>query len=156
MNDAADAPPADKPLRLLVESEADLPPVAALLQDAAGKVSDVAYLRGRRRFALLVNRFRWEDKARAEKERRGYERVRTLIEFHNVLAARARGVDASAPDAAFSLLDVMFIPTEECAGSVRILLAGGGEVALEVEALEIRVTDVTRPWKARGAPAHED
>lgn len=145
----------ERPLRLIAETAEDLPPLAALMQDAVARVGDVAFLGKRRRFVILLNRFRWEDKARAEGERRAYERVRALLEVENVLAARAHGVDATAQDAALSLLDLAFDPGEDGTGTLRLILAGGGEIALEIEALDLRLSDMTRPWEARSAPDHD-
>jgi hypothetical protein len=39
---------------------------------------------------------------------------------------------------------------------VEIVLAGGGAISLQVEALEVTLTDVSRPYRANSgqAPAH--
>jgi Protein of unknown function (DUF2948). len=58
---------ADQPLRLTAETDEDLKVIAALCQDAVGKVGDGVYMPKKRRFVLQMNRFRWEDKDAAEK-----------------------------------------------------------------------------------------
>ena len=50
-------------LRLLAEDEEDLKIISAHVQDAVVRVGDLAYLPKARRFALLLNRYRWEDDA---------------------------------------------------------------------------------------------
>ncbi len=40
--------------------------IAALVQDAVFPITEMRWQKARRRFALLVNRFRWEDREAAE------------------------------------------------------------------------------------------
>jgi hypothetical protein len=146
---------ADRPLRLLAETPEDLAGIAALAQDAVGKVGDGVWMKGRRRFVLQMNRFRWEDKTAAERARRPYERVRAALTLENVTGVRARGVDAFDREAVWSLLSIGFEAAEDGAGTVRLVLSNNAEIAVAVEALDARLVDLTRPWEARGAPAHE-
>ena len=54
------------PLRLIARQAEDVVVLSSLLQDAVFPMSEMRYDRKARRFALLVNRFRWEDRAAAE------------------------------------------------------------------------------------------
>jgi len=69
----------------------------------------------------------------------------------------ARSFDClSAPDAVIELLAIKFDPKEEGAGTVTLVLAGGGAIKLDVECIDAEMSDLTAPWKARGGkPAHE-
>ena len=145
---------ADQPLRLTAESAEDLKVMAALAQDAVGKVGDGVFMPKKRRFVLQMNRFRWEDKAAAERAKRPYERVRSALTLENVSAVRARGVDAFDREAVWALLDIAFDPGADGAGVVRLVLSGGSEIAVSVEAIDASLADLTRPWEARGAPDH--
>jgi Protein of unknown function (DUF2948). len=147
---------ADQPLRLTAETDEDLKVIAALCQDAVGKVGDGVYMPKKRRFVLQMNRFRWEDKDAAEKARRPYERVRSALTLDGVAAVRAKGVDPFDREAVWSLLDLSFDPEEDGAGIVRLVFAGGAEMAVAVEAIDASLVDLTRPWEARGAPNHGD
>lgn len=153
---------AERPLRLRAESVADLQVISALLQDAVTQTGDIAWLPRWRRFTLLVNRFRWEDAARAERQARPFERVRAIVAFESVLAARTSGVDPRERDLVLSILSVGFEPGPDdggaSGGTVRIVLAGDGEIALDTEALEVSITDVTRPYEAQSTrpPRHAD
>lgn len=148
----------DAPLRLIAQEADDLPPLAALVQDAVFPITEMTWSRRQHRFALLLNRFRWEDRAAAEKAGRPYERVRSLLVFDNVLAVRSQGIDRSDADTILSLLSVTFTPGAEGAGRIELVLAGDGAVALEVEALEVTLTDVSRPYIAPSGkvPHHGD
>ena len=116
-------------------------------------------MRRKRRFVLFLNRFRWEDRDRAERAGRPYERVRAVALVENVMAVRATGLDPRDPDQALSVLQLIFEPSgdpEDPSGVLRVVLAGDGEIAIEVEALEMRLEDVPRPYVAPSgkAPDH--
>jgi hypothetical protein len=153
-----DAPFADRPLRLRAESEDDLAVISSLLQDAVGKAGDIAWMPRKRRLVVLLNRFRWEDSADAEKAKRPFERVRSAVTVESVLKVRGRGINPSDKDQVFELLAILFSPVQGCAGTLTLTLAGGGEIALEVECLELALADLSRPWQAKAnhAPEHGD
>jgi hypothetical protein len=110
--------------------------------------------RKHRRFALLLNRFRWEDAAR---RRAGFERVQSVLLIEDAMAVRSQGIDPGDGETVLSLLSVTFEPGEDGTGTVVLTLAGDGAVAVDVEALEVVLRDVTRPWVAPSGkvPAHE-
>ena len=62
------------------------------------------------------------------------------------------GVDPRDRDLVLSLLSLTFEPGEDGAGTLRLILAGDGEIALDVECLDVRLADVTRPYIARSRP----
>jgi hypothetical protein len=147
---------AERPLRLRAETPEDLAVVSTLLQDAVAQTSEIAWARRHRRFSLLLNRFRWEDAAAAERQGRRFERVQAVLDVGGVLRARASGFDPEDRELVLSLLALVFEPGEEGAGTLRLVIAGDGEIALEVECLVLTLSDVTRPYLAHApnAPRH--
>ncbi len=148
----------EKPLRLRALDSEDLTVVAAMLQDAVFPVSEMSWQPAKRRFGLLLNRFRWEDKSAAERQNRRFERVQTMVVIDNVDKMASSGLDRSDTDQILSLLDVHFEMGEDgCSGRVVFTLAGDGAIACAVECLDVTVTDVTRPYGApsRAAPEHK-
>ena len=145
------------PLRLIAQEAADVPVISALLQDAVLPVGEMRLDRKRRRLVALVNRFRWEDSEAAKRAGRGYERVRSLLTVEDVLSAQVQGVDLAAKDVVLSILSLEFVAGDDGMGRLILTLAGDGAVALEVEALDLRLEDVTKPYYApsRQAPDHE-
>jgi len=140
------------PLRLLAEDAADLDVVAAAAQDALVRMGDISFDKKARRFSALLNRFRWEE----AKERGPYERVRAALSFDSVLSVKTRHLRQDAPDALASILSVAFVPSDEPPGGiVRIVLAGGGEIALDVECLDALLADVSQAWPTPRRPDHE-
>jgi hypothetical protein len=147
---------ADRPLRLWATDADDLRVVAALLQDAVVPVSELRFDRGARRFAALVNRFRWEDRDRAA-QAGDFERVQSLLVVRDVLSVASQGFARSDRDLVLSVLTIDFAPGEDGAGEVILRLAGDGDIRLTVECLDVTVRDVTRPYLApsRKAPSHD-
>lgn len=145
---------AEAPLRLRAENAEDLQVIAALTQDAVGKVVNVRYSPRRRRFSLLLYRFRWEDRARAEREKRPCERVAAALTFDDVLRARAAGLDPRQRDAVFNLLDIGFEPAEDGTGAIRVTCSGAASLQMQVECVNVSLVDLTRPWAAGGDPQH--
>ncbi len=134
---------AEAPLRLQALDAEDLKVISALVQDAILPASEMRYERKRRRFAMLINRFRWEEQRDATAER-----VRTLLLIDDVLAVASQGVPRGDPDLVLSVLALEFDPGEDGTGAVSIILAGDGEIRLQVECLSVMLRDVTRPYRA--------
>ena len=148
----------EAPLRLKALDAEDLAVVAALVQDAVFPASEMKWDRKARRFAILLNRFRWEDAPKAEARKRSYERVQTVLAFEDVLKVQSQGVNKSDPDMVYSLLAIAFLPGEDGTGRLELTLAGDGAIAWEVEAVEVILQDVTRPYVAPSnkAPSHPE
>jgi hypothetical protein len=152
-----DAPFSDRPLRLKAESGDDLAVISSLLQDAVGRSGDIVWMPRKRRLVILMNRFRWEDRAAAEAARRPFERVRAALTIEGVLGVKARGIRPAERDGVFALLAIDFDQAEDGAGRLTIRMGGGPEIAVDVECLDAALADLTRPWEARAgkAPEHD-
>ena len=153
MADARFEDGATRPLNLVARDEDDLAVISALVQDAVLTSGDIRYTKSKRRFALLINRFRWEDGTI-----RSPERARCLLVFDDVTSVQGQGVDRKDPDLVLSLLALGFAPGADGTGVVTLTFAGDGALALDVEALEVSLKDVTRPYLApsRLVPKHPD
>lgn len=143
----------EAPLNLGAFDPDDLQVISALTQDAVFTITEMSWKAGQRRFAILLNRFRWEDQGRA---RHAPERVQSVLVVDNVLRVASQGIERSQSDTILSLLSISFHPGEEGSGHVLLTLAGDGALRLEVEALEVTLKDVTRPYVApsRKTPDH--
>lgn len=156
MSDARFEDGDESPLRLIAQDAEGLGVLSALLQDAVFPITEMAYAKGRRRFALMLNRFRWEDEAAARAAGRRFERVQSLLVFEDVLAVRTTGIDRGDGDTVLSLLHIGFEPGADGTGTVTFVLAGDGAIELQIEAMEASLRDVTRPYLAPSgkAPTH--
>ena len=140
------------PLHLVAQDPEDLKVISTLVQDAVLPATELAFDPRRRRFALLLNRFRWEDRVEAERAGRAYERVRSVLVVEDVRKVQTMGFDRAEKDLVLSLLSMDFADGEDGTGRLTLTLAGDGAIALDVEALDLRLEDVTRPYIA---PSHK-
>lgn len=149
---------AERPLRLRAEDAEDLTVISTLVQDAVLPASEMRWERTRRRFSCLINRFRWEDKAVAERQGRGVERVQALLAVEDVMKVGQQGLGTRDADTVLSLLSLAFEPGEDGTGRLVMTFAGDGAVALDVEAVNVVLQDVTRPYLAPAgkSPRHPD
>ena len=158
MSDARFEDADENPLRLIAQDGEGLSVLSALLQDAVFPITEMTYVPRQHRFALLLNRFRWEDRDAAHKARRGYERVQSLLVFEDVLSVQTQGIDRGEAGTVLSLLSFGFTPGEDGTGRVELILAGDGTIALQIEALDATLRDVSRPYLAPSGqvPTHKE
>jgi Protein of unknown function (DUF2948) len=149
------------PLRLRAVDPLDLSVLSAHVQDAVAQVGDIGYEPARRRFALLLNRFMWEDVdrdkgsgAKADKHA-PYRRVRSALHFDSVQRVQTQGMRFGHKDAVAELLTLVYEPKDETAGVIKMTFAGGGAIKLDVECLDAWLTDVSAPWTTEYRPGHE-
>ncbi len=138
---------AGAPLRLLAEDADDLEVISAALQDAVGKVGDIAYEPKARRLTIALNRFRWEGETR--------QRVRSALQLGGVEKVQTRKVRRDLPDAVVELLALTFEPGEAPSGVVTFQFAGGGDLRAEVECVDAILADLSEPWPTPRTPAHK-
>lgn len=138
-------------LRLHALDSEDLALLSAHLQDALVRVGDIAYLPGKRRFALVGSRFDWA----AEMDGR-LERCRSGLHFEGVQRVRCQKVSREQPDAILDLLAVTFEPGPEApGGTIRLTFAGGAAICLDVECVEAQLCDMGPRWKTAARPSHD-
>ena len=158
MTDARFEDGGDSALRLMAQDADSLEIISALVQDAVFPAAEMKWRAKARDFAILLNRFRWEDKDNAEARKRPYERVQTVLVISDVVRVFSQGVDRSDPEMILSLLSLAWEPGEDGTGRITLTLAGDGAIALDVECLNLSLQDMTRPYIAPSgkAPDHPD
>jgi len=138
----------ERPLNLGALDQDDLQVVSTLIQDAVFPASEMIWDASQRRFAILINRFRWEDRSLRDQSGHAVERVQTVLSIDNVLGIASQGIELANKDMILSALSLQFEPGPDAGGTVLLTLAGDGAIKLSVEALEVRLKDVTRPYRA--------
>ena len=93
----------------------------------------------------------------AEMKKKGIDIRTNVLVVEDVRKVQSFGFDRAEKDLVLSLLSISFEPGEDGTGRVTLTLAGDGAVALDVEALEVRLDDVTRPYRAPSGkvPRHD-
>lgn len=140
-------------LKLRAEEPADLEVVSAAVQDAVFTVKDAQWRKAARRFTIALQRYRWEAMDAAGKG----ERVPAVLAMEGVLSVKARKVALGRPQAVASILALQFEPAAEPPGGVLVVsLAGGGEIAVEVECVELVLGDIGEVREALARPDHDN
>ena len=80
-----------------------------------------------------------------------------MLVIDDALKVQSQGVQRG-DDVVLSLLSIAFTPTQDGMGRVELLLAGDGAIAIDVEALDVTLKDVTKPYVAPSgqAPTHPE
>lgn len=148
---------AERPLYLGATDAEDLRVISALTQDAVFPASEMSWRPAERQFAILLNRFRWEDKDAAARRGRPVERTQSVLSVRDVQKVASMGIARDA-DTILSVLSLAFEPGADGTGALTLILAGDGGIRLMVEALDVTLRDVTRPYQAPSgrAPTHTD
>ncbi len=134
-----------EPLRLLAQSEDDVPALSALVQDAVVRAGDVVWDAQRRRLVLLLSRYRWEATSPS--------RVRSALRVESVLQVQRRGWPA-----ADTMLDLLAVTASGDWVSLdwASALDGATAIRIKVEAVDLVLEDLGEPWPSRQQPHHPD
>lgn len=152
-----DAPAPGAPihhLKLRAETPEDIIVFSAVLQDAVAILGDMAYRPAEHRFALMVNRYLWEQECGCDKTAGECYRIRTGVHFDGVLRVSLKGLSQRARKKILELLSITFRPEADGAGVITLIFAGGGAIQLHVECIDAYLSDRGEPWRARCRPLH--
>ncbi len=141
-------------MHLMAAGPEDLQVISALVQDGVARIKDLQRESGARRFTLGLNRFRWE----LVQQGKAPARVRAGLMIDGVSAVRTHKISRANPEAVIDILSFSFIAdaANPPAGVLQILLAGGGEIELDVECIDVTLADVSQTWRTRRLPNHDD
>jgi len=136
-------------LKLAAADAEDLEIISARLQDATAKLKNIVWLPRKRRFVMMVNRYRWESGKS--------QRVLAGLHFDGVLKVQSQKIKMGAGEAVVSLLAIRFTANggEDPDGVIELIFAGGGAIRLTVECIDAELADLTQPWAARATPDHD-
>ncbi len=137
-------------LKLRATDADDLAVISACLQDAVVPVRDMAWLADERRFAMVANRFRWEESDGAPVAGRIYERVHAGVCFDAVTGVRQYGLDQKRRGQILSLLALAAGD-----GSVELTFSAGVVIRLEVTKIMCHLQDLDEPWPTQWRPRHQ-
>ncbi|MBW8733432.1 MAG: DUF2948 family protein [Asticcacaulis sp.] len=142
--------PKVKPLRLMAEAADDLPPISALLQDAALRAGDMEYDPAGRHFTLRMNRFCHETGTTVPL------RAPSVLRINGVTRVLRRGFDPKAAGAPLSVLGITAEVVDDPAHALVLHFAGGGErdIRIDVECIDVLLMDLAAPRRARSKPVH--
>ncbi len=147
----------DKALNIGAFDKRDLEIVSSVIQDSILPTNEIKWLPNSDKLALLVNRFRWEDKDLELSQGKRVERVRSLLMISHVKSVSSSGFSPKQKDKVLSILSISFDGDDGGFGNILIILSGNGGIRVEVDALEMNLRDVTMPYIAPSglSPRHD-
>jgi hypothetical protein len=135
-------------LRLTAQDTEDLKVISAHMQDALVRLADIRYLSKTRQFALVANRFAWEQQPSSERHRTG-------LHFEHVISVKQQGIQGLKGDTILSLLSISFEPHNQPSGTVLLTFSAGATIRLEVEYLDLKLKDLGGAWATDLKPSHD-
>jgi hypothetical protein len=137
-------------LRLRAEDSHDLKIMSCCLQDAFLPATAIHYSSEDKIFALLVNRFMWEQEPEIHDGHLLYKRVHSGLYFSHVSHVRHWNIDQQN---ATDLLNLLAIHGDKD-GEIHLLFSGEKQICLHVEKLLCHLKDLHEPWYTPQKPAH--
>ena len=144
-------------LKLLALDTEDLEVISATTQDAVVRVGDMGFAKADNRFALLMNRFAWEEGGKTR------QRKRAALHFDRVNDVKVAGIDTNAVEGVLELLAIRFTPASRLRRGVSVqdvrrfvaqvaddMASLYGELA-EVYAENHRIKAALHAWQAEQA-----
>ena len=138
-------------LKLIALDKEDLGILSTYCQDAVVKIGDLEYLPNEKRFVIVMNRFAWDTRGKGQP----LERRRSVLHFNRVESVKITGINRNQPDNVLSLLAVTFEPGEPPSGNLHLVFSGEATLRLQVECIEVQLSDMEAAWKAKSQPAHQ-
>jgi len=143
------------PLRLTAEDQDDLAIISSAVQDAVGQLGGFEYLTQKRQFVFALNRFRWELLLKNPKAK-DLVRIRSGLAVNGVLAVKAKGIPQGNKDHVMQVLALEFAPAAEApAGTILVKFAGGADLKLDVECIDVSLFDTAQSWSTPRQPRHK-
>jgi hypothetical protein len=148
------SPQAPAPLHLHAVDADDLPVLSAALSSAAVKRGDLGFEKRGRKFAMVCNRFRWEDDDVDGVG--GGSRIRAGISILDVESVQSSGLSGIDGETVLELLSIQSEPRgTPPEATVTINFAGGPAIRLLTGCIDVLVDDMGRAWYTPNRPDHE-
>ena len=146
-----------KGLKLRAQDTDDLTVISAYLQDAVAVVADFSHSPKERLFAMMVNRYVWEEAVTAKNEDidKKCRRIRTGCHFENVIKVTSQNIPQNDKKHVLELLAFEAEPLENNNIAIDLIFAAEEVIRLEVELIEAQMQDIGDPYPAACHPKHE-
>jgi len=136
-------------LKLIALDREGLGVISAHIQDTCVKRADMAWLPGQQRFVVAGMRYDWVGAKTGPAER-----VASVLRFDRVLKVSHLGLKEMDQGVTLNLLAVTFEKTDPPAGIIILAFADGALVRLEVECVEVELSDMGLRVPAEACPGH--
>jgi len=136
-------------LKLIALDREGLDVISAHAQNTCVRRADMVWLPRQRRFVVGGMRYDWVKAKTGPKER-----VASMLRFDRVLRVSRLGFDGADREAALNLLGIAFYRTDPPAGMIMLAFADGSLVRLDVECVEVELSDLEHRAPAESCAGH--
>ena len=144
-------------LRLKAQDKEDLTIISAYIQDAVTVVADFNYSPKSRIFAMMLNRYLWEENkiAATEDGSKTCHRIRTGCHFEDILSVTSQNIPQEDKKHVLELLAIETLPLENGNIAIDLIFAADAVIRLEAEVIEAQMKDIGAPYPATCHPKHK-
>ena len=140
-------------LKLLGKHQEDLKIISAYLQDSIIIVKDIVFLKQNRTFIMIVNRFMWEDVEKGVF--RQNKRIRCAVKFEEVIKVESKNINQKNKNKPLVCLAIKCSSIFDETYKIKIFFAGNSVITVTLEAIEVALHDLGKPWYVKHIPIHK-
>ena len=144
-----------KGLKLIAADSEELEILSAALEGLITSPGELSFSRTKRVFTLIGSRFMWEQDGNSAKNGQIGFRIRSGTLFSDVMNVKTYGISQDFPTETLELLNVSSVEKEDASAEIHLTFAGGGKIRLDVECVNVTLTDTGEAWPAGHKPLHE-
>ena len=141
-------------LKLIGKNQEDLKIISAYSQDSIVSITDIVFLKKNRIFIMVTNRFMWEA-LQKKFERKNIKRIRSALKFEEVLKVRSKKINQKNKNRNLECLAIQCDEKLNNNYEVKIFFSGDGVITLTLEAIDVILQDLGKPWEAKYLPKHK-
>ena len=140
-------------LKLLGKHQEDLKIISAYLQDSILIVKDIVFLKQNRTFIMIVNRFMWENVEKGVF--RQNKRIRCAVKFEEVIKVESKNINQKNKNKPLECLAIKCSSIFDETYKIKIFFAGNSVITVTLEAIEVALHDLGKPWHVKHIPIHK-
>ena len=141
-------------LKLIGKNQEDLKIISAYSQDSIVSIRDIVFLKKNRIFIMVTNRFMWEA-LQKKFERKNIKRIRSALKFEEVLKVRSKKINQKNKNRNLECLAIQCDEKLNNNYEVKIFFSGDSVITLTLEAIDVILQDLGKPWEAKYSPKHK-
>ena len=103
---------------------------------------------------MVTNRFMWEA-LQKKFERKNIKRIRSALKFEEVLKVRSKKINQKNKNRNLECLAIQCDEKLNNNYEVKIFFSGDGVITLTLEAIDVILQDLGKPWEAKYLPKHK-
>ncbi len=146
------------PLKIKSENADDLIIISGLVQDATVLVNDMRWLKKPRQFAIVMNRFRWEDRHKRTiwpwTWFRNPKRVRSALRITDILDIKFQNIPFNQKNHVMALLAITAEMGDDGLVTLSLNFSGFAAIKVQAECLNVFLEDLTEDWVTENVPDH--